>query len=132
MRTIFVEIEFEVINMNKYPKPIRGNRSWSHIYITFDKYPRHIKLIKFGVLSPSINIQNLFVLIISKTYQVDRSWSSITVDRIWNYINVDRIWSYISVERNESRINTNKYPRHINLIEMIVLFVEINIQDIFA
>ncbi len=46
-------------------------------------------LIGFGVLS---------VLIISKTYQVDKTWRNINVDRYTTHIGVNRIWSSISVD----------------------------------
>ncbi len=49
---------------------------------------------KIGVLSVEIEIGAVSVLIISKTYSVDRNWSRITVD---------------------------KYPRHIKLIEIGVV-----------
>ncbi len=49
------------------------------------------------------------MLIISKTYQVDR------------------FWSYISVDR-KSRINTNKYPKSINLIDFGVLSLLIDLE----
>ena len=41
-------LDWSRISRNKYPTSIRGN-----------KYPRHIKLIEFGVLSLLINIQDI-------------------------------------------------------------------------
>jgi len=69
-------------------------------------------LIDFGGISLLIELQNLFVLIISKTYQVDR------------------IWSYISVDKYPRHIRVDKYPKHIKLIEFGVLSALINIQNI--
>ncbi len=74
----------------------QDDRIWSSI--TVNKYPRHIQLIEIGNIFVEINIQNLFVLIISKKYQVDRNWSHINL--ISNTYQVD------------------KYPRHINLINV--------------
>ncbi len=70
------------------------------------------------------------MLIISKTYQVDRSWSSITVDKYPKPIRVDIISKTYQVDRSWSSIRVDKYPRSIKLIDLGVLSLSINIQDI--
>jgi len=65
-------------------------------------------LIEIGVISMLINIQNISVLIISKTYQVDRFvYISMSIDL--EFYQGDRFWRHINVD---------KYPRHIKLIDL--------------
>ncbi len=71
------------------------------------------------------------MLIISKTYQVDRIWSSISIDKYPRHISIDRYprhiklieFGVISLLIDWSFISVDKYSRHISVD---------NIQDISA
>ncbi len=85
-------------------------------------------MIDFGGISLLINIQNLFVLIISKTYQVDRFWRHITVE-----INIQDISMLIEFGDISILIEFGVLSVLINIQNLStlidgVLFVEINIQ----
>jgi hypothetical protein len=70
-------------------------------------------VIDFGGISMLIEFGVLSVLIISKRYQVDRNWSSISL------INIQNLAVSINIQ-------------HIKLIEFGDIFPEINIQNLFT
>jgi hypothetical protein len=77
-KTYQVDRIWSFIHVDKYPKSIRVDISKTYQVdrirnsINVDKYPRHISVDNIQDISALINIQNLFVLIISKTSQVYR------------------------------------------------------------
>ncbi len=75
------------------------------------------------VLSTRIDIRNISELI-------EFGVSHISVDNIKTIKLID--WSSINVDKYPKHIRGNKYLRHIQLIEIRVLFGEINISNLFV
>jgi hypothetical protein len=93
------------IRVDKY-QSIHMNKTWKHIRV--NRFWRHISGNRIGViLLLLIEFGAISLLINTKTYQVDRIWSSIIVDKYPRHIRVDRIWRHISVDKHPKLIRVD-------------------------